>query len=150
MCLAWKYQQRSGHPHSVKRAFEQIVLPHANGGIIRPRHDVSRGCDLVYLPDSLTHVQGTADPDHLTLGGYSYGGFITNWLITHTTRFRAAVTGAGAVEHTANWGNDEMTFDDAYILGGTPWQVENAYNSEASIRILRILLVGRGSSSQSM
>ena len=50
---------------------------------------------------------GIADPDHLAVGGYSYGGYMTNWLITQTTRFKAAVTGAGAVENVANWGNDD-------------------------------------------
>src|SRR5437868_13953964 len=50
---------------------------------------------------------GIADPAHLTIGGYSYGGYMTNWLITQTDRFKAAVTGAGAVEHAANWGNED-------------------------------------------
>ncbi len=43
-----------------------------------------------------------SDPYHLAVGGYSYGGYMTNWLITQTTRFKAAVTGAGAVENIAN------------------------------------------------
>ena len=65
---------------------------------------------------------GIADPNQLAIGGYSYGGYMTNWLITQTTRFKAAVTGAGAVEHAANWGNDDLTWDDAWYLGGTPWE----------------------------
>ena len=52
---------------------------------------------------------------------------MTNWLITQTTRFKAAVAGAGAVEHVANWGNDDTTFDDAYFLGGRPWEVQQRY-----------------------
>jgi dipeptidyl aminopeptidase/acylaminoacyl peptidase len=69
----------------------------------------------------------------LVIGGYSYGGYMTNWLITQTTRFKAAVTGAGAVEHAANWGNGDLTFDDAFYLGGTPWQAQSNYNSEAAL-----------------
>ncbi len=76
---------------------------------------------------------GIADPDHLTIGGYSYGGYMTNWLITQTTRFKAAVTGAGAVEHVGNWGNDDTTFDDAYFLGGRPWEAPQRYHDEAAI-----------------
>ena len=34
---------------------------------------------------------------------------MTNWLITQTTRFKAADSGAGAVEHVANWGNGDTT-----------------------------------------
>src|SRR5258706_7354366 len=58
---------------------------------------------------------------------------MTNWLITQTTRFKAAVTGAGAVEHVGNWGNDDTTFDDAYFLGGRPWEAQQRYHDEAAI-----------------
>jgi dipeptidyl aminopeptidase/acylaminoacyl peptidase len=77
--------------------------------------------------------EGIADPERLAIGGYSYGGYMTNWLITQTTRFKAAVTGAGAVEHVVNWGNDDTTLDDAYFLGGDPWEAKERYNEEAAI-----------------
>jgi dipeptidyl aminopeptidase/acylaminoacyl peptidase len=94
---------------------------------------VSRpGKDILEGVDALVKV-GTADPDHLTIGGYSYGGYMTNWLITQTTRFKAAVTGAGAVEHIGNWGNDDTTYDDAYFLGGRPWEAQQRYHDEAAI-----------------
>lgn len=90
------------------------------------------GKDILAGVDRLV-ADGIADPDHLAVGGYSYGGYMTNWLITQTTRFRSAVSGAGAVEHAANWGNDDMSFDDAWILGGTPWQNPARYQSEAAL-----------------
>jgi dipeptidyl aminopeptidase/acylaminoacyl peptidase len=100
-------------------------------GIIGPI--VSRpGKDILEGVDQLVH-DGVADPDHLTVGGYSYGGYMTNWLITQTTRFKAAVSGAGAVEHVANWGNDDTTYDDAYFLGGLPWKTRENYEAEAAI-----------------
>ena len=59
---------------------------------------------------------------------------MTNWLITQTTEFKAAVTGAGAVEHAANWGNDDTTYDDVWYLGGAlPWQNPGIYQSEAAL-----------------
>lgn len=58
---------------------------------------------------------------------------MTNWLITQNTRFRSAVTGAGAIEHASNWGNDDLTFDDAWYLGGLPWQNAALYQSEAAL-----------------
>ena len=76
--------------------------------VSRPGRDILEGVDAL-VKDEI------ADADHLAVGGYSYGGYMTNWLITQTTRFKAAVTGAGAVEHVANWGNDDTTFDDAYF-----------------------------------
>jgi dipeptidyl aminopeptidase/acylaminoacyl peptidase len=39
--------------------------------------------------------QGLADPERLAVLGLSYGGFMTNWLVGHTDRFRAAVSANG-------------------------------------------------------
>jgi len=99
---------------------------------IRPHIVSAPGLDILSGVDALVH-DGIADPDHLTVGGYSYGGYMTNWLITQTTRFKAAVTGAGAVEHAANWGNDDLTWDDAWYLSGTPWEKPELYQSEAAL-----------------
>ena len=104
-------------------AFLKGIVPEI---VSRPGKDILAGVDALVK-------DGIADPDHLVVGGYSYGGYMTNWLITQTTRFKAAVTGAGAVEHLANWGNDDMTVDDAYFLGGRPWEVPDRYRSEAAI-----------------
>ena len=94
--------------------------------VSRPGKDILEGVDALVK-------DGAADPDRLTIGGYSYGGYMTNWLITQTTRFKAAVTGAGAVEHVGNWGNDDTTMDDAYFLGGRPWEAPQHYHDEAAI-----------------
>jgi dipeptidyl aminopeptidase/acylaminoacyl peptidase len=94
--------------------------------VSRPGKDILSGVDALVK-------DGIADPEHLTVGGYSYGGYMTNWLITQTTRFKAAVTGAGAVEHAANWGNDDMTVDDAYFLGGRPWEAAKRYYEEGAL-----------------
>ena len=99
---------------------------------IQPHIVSTPGKDILAGVDALVK-DGTADPDHLTIGGYSYGGYMTNWLITQTTRFKAAVTGAGAVEHAANWGNDDLTWDDAWYLSGTPWEKPELYQSEAAL-----------------
>jgi dipeptidyl aminopeptidase/acylaminoacyl peptidase len=94
--------------------------------VSRPGKDILTGVDALVK-------DGIADANRLAVGGYSYGGYMTNWLITQTTRFKAAVTGAGAVEHVANWGNDDTTFDDTYYLGGLPWQAADRYRSEGAI-----------------
>ena len=104
-------------------AFALGVVPHI---VSRPGKDILEGVDALVK-------DGIADPDRLTIGGYSYGGYMTNWLITQTTRFKAAVTGAGAVEHIGNWGNDDTTYDDAYFLGGRPWEAAQRYHDEAAI-----------------
>ncbi len=92
----------------------------------------SPGRDILAGVDALVK-DGIANANQLTIGGYSYGGYLTNWLITQTTRFKAAVTGAGGIENVADWGNDDSTVDDAYFLGGKPWEKPDRYNSEAAI-----------------
>lgn len=104
-------------------AFMLGIEPHI---VSVPGRDILTGVDALVK-------DGTADPDRLAIGGYSYGGYMTNWLITQTTRFKAAVTGAGAVEHAANWGNDDLTYDDAWYLSGAPWEKPQLYESEAAL-----------------
>jgi dipeptidyl aminopeptidase/acylaminoacyl peptidase len=94
--------------------------------VSRPGKDILEGIDALVK-------DGIADRNHLGVGGYSYGGYMTNWLITQSTQWKVAVTGAGAVEHVANWGNDDTTFDDAYYLGGLPWEAAQRYQDEAAI-----------------
>lgn len=97
-----------------------------------PHMESIPGKDILAGVDALVR-DGIADPERLAVGGYSAGGYLVNWLITQTTRFKAAVTGAGAVENVSNWGNDDTTFDDAYYLGGTPWSARQNYDDEAAI-----------------
>lgn len=94
--------------------------------VSRPGKDILAGVDALIKA-------GSVDPRRMTIGGYSYGGYMTNWLITQTHEFKAAVTGAGAVEHAANWGYDDMSLDDASVLGGNPWDREKQYNQEAAL-----------------
>ena len=103
--------------------FATAIAPAAFSG---PERDILSGVDALVK-------DGIADPNRLAVGGYSYGGYMTNWLITRTTRFRAAVTGAGGIENVADWGNDDSTFDDAWFMGGAPWQSPDIYNREAAI-----------------
>ena len=105
---------------------DQFALGIIPNIVSKPGKDILEGVEALIK-------DGIADPDNLTIGGYSYGGYMTNWLITQTTRFRAAVTGGGAVEHVANWGNDDTAYDDAYFLGGLPWDMMKNYNDEAAI-----------------
>ena len=104
-------------------AFTLGRVPHVNS---RSGKDILEGVDALVKDD-------IADPDQLTVGGYSNGGFLTNWLITQTTRFKAAVSGAGVVENVAQWGNEEAPVDYALSMGGVPWEAEANYNAEAAI-----------------
>jgi dipeptidyl aminopeptidase/acylaminoacyl peptidase len=56
-------------------------------------------------------AKGIADPDRLGIGGWSYGGYMAEWAITQTTRFKAAVTGAGMSNLISEFGTEK---DPAY------------------------------------
>ena len=101
---------------------------------IVPKIVSAPGRDILSGVEALVKA-GIANPNQMTIGGYSYGGYMTNWLITQTTEFKAAVTGAGAVEHIVNWGNDDTTYDDAFFLSGLPWDTKarQYYIDEAAI-----------------
>jgi dipeptidyl aminopeptidase/acylaminoacyl peptidase len=59
---------------------------------------------------------GVADPNRLAVMGWSYGGYMTNWVITQTTRFKAAATGAGLSNLISMWGTNDIpsTLDDYF------------------------------------
>jgi dipeptidyl aminopeptidase/acylaminoacyl peptidase len=66
-------------------------------------------------------AQGIADPDKLGVGGWSYGGISTDFIIGQTKRFKAAISGAGAAEFTSLFGHDQYQ-KDYYTELGYPWE----------------------------
>ena len=76
--------------------------------------DVIAGVD--YLID-----QGFVDADRLGVGGWSYGGILTNYVITQTERFKAAASGASLGLIRSNFGHDQyIKWYTAEF--GTPWE----------------------------
>jgi dipeptidyl aminopeptidase/acylaminoacyl peptidase len=65
--------------------------------------------------------QGIADPEKLGVGGWSYGGMSTDFIIAQTTRFKAAISGAGIALMTSGFGHDQYQKDYFYELGN-PWE----------------------------
>jgi len=66
-------------------------------------------------------AMGVADPDRLGVGGWSYGGILTDHVIAKTTRFKAAISGASEFNYLANYGNDHYQRQWEAELG-LPWQ----------------------------
>jgi dipeptidyl aminopeptidase/acylaminoacyl peptidase len=67
--------------------------------------------------------QGFADPDKLGVGGWSYGGISTDFIIGQTTRFKAAISGAGEALNVSLYGHDQYQKDYETELG-RPWANE--------------------------
>jgi dipeptidyl aminopeptidase/acylaminoacyl peptidase len=68
--------------------------------------------------------RGWADPERLAVTGWSYGGMLTNHVITKTDRFKAAATGASATLYVTNFGHDQYQRWWTYELG-LPWEPES-------------------------
>lgn len=71
---------------------------------------------------------GLADEDRLGVGGWSYGGILTNYVITKTDRFKSAVSGASEVNYTANYGHDIYQREWEIELG-LPWETQEAWDA---------------------
>ncbi len=90
------------------------------------------GKDILCGVDQLIN-DGIVDPYRLAVGGYNYGGHLTNWLITQTKRFNAALSGAGVIDHTSAWGTQDLPVLVRYLFGGFPWEVPHIYQNETPI-----------------
>jgi dipeptidyl aminopeptidase/acylaminoacyl peptidase len=65
--------------------------------------------------------RGIVDPERLAVGGWSYGGMLTNYVIAQDTRFKAATSGAGISNMFAGYGTDQYIREYETELG-TPWK----------------------------
>jgi dipeptidyl aminopeptidase/acylaminoacyl peptidase len=72
-------------------------------------------------------AQGIADPEKLGVGGWSYGGISTDFIIAQTTRFKAAISGAGEAHNTSMYGHDQYQRDYETELG-RPWENHALYD----------------------
>jgi dipeptidyl aminopeptidase/acylaminoacyl peptidase len=82
--------------------------------------------DVLAAVDHVVAV-GVADPEHLGIGGRSYGGMLTNYVIARDPRFKAAVSGAGTSHITAMYGADQYIFEYEVELG-KPWDDRTAWD----------------------
>jgi dipeptidyl aminopeptidase/acylaminoacyl peptidase len=77
------------------------------------------------LQAGVDHVikMGIADPNALGVGGWSYGGILTDYMIASDTRFKAATSGAGTAFTVAFYGTDQYILQYDYEIG-PPWTKE--------------------------
>jgi len=96
--------------------------------------------------------RGLVDPSAIAVGGHSYGGFMTAWLISHDQRWRCAVVADGAVDWRDTYnltevGNMAWARDS---LGGTPMDPESAdlYRTGSPITYARDITILSGTADQ--
>jgi dipeptidyl aminopeptidase/acylaminoacyl peptidase len=76
-------------------------------------------------------AMGVADPEHLAVMGWSYGGFMTSWIITHTNRFKAACVGAGVTNLWSFTGTADIPGFLPDYFGGEPWDQFKAFTEHS-------------------
>lgn len=81
--------------------------------------------DVLAIADKAV-ADGIADSARLGVGGWSYGGILTDEVIARTTRFKAATSGAGMANAFAGYGTDEYVREYEDELG-TPWTHPEAW-----------------------
>lgn len=84
--------------------------------------------EVIDIHGAVDHVvqQGIADPDRLGIGGWSYGGILTDYSIATDTRFKAAVSGAGSALQLSLYGHDQYVNQYENELG-VPWKNTDKY-----------------------
>ena len=65
-------------------------------------------------------AMGVADPERMGIGGWSYGGILTDYMIATDTRFKGATSGAGTAFTVAFYGTDQYIIQYDYEIG-PPW-----------------------------
>ncbi len=108
-------------------AFQAAIWNDAGAG---PGRDVMSGVDLLIK-------KGIADPARMAVSGWSYGGYMTTWLLgNYPDRWRAGVAGAAVTDHIDQYVLSDIHTSVATYYGGSPFTDPKrlqAYREQASI-----------------
>ena len=93
------------------------------------------GGDYQDLMTGVDHVigLGVADPDRLGVMGWSYGGFMTSWVITQTARFKAASIGAAVTNLTSFTGTTDIPSFIPDYFNGEFWDRGEAWRQHSPL-----------------
>ena len=82
--------------------------------------------DLMTAVDHVISL-GYINENRMGVTGGSYGGYMTNWVVTHTDRFKAAVTQRCVSNLSSMFGNSDIGWDLSWEFGGAPWEKRETY-----------------------
>jgi len=86
--------------------------------------DIMKGIDAAIAKYSFI------DKSKLAAAGASYGGYMADWLATHTDRFKAIVSHAGVYDKVSMYATEELWFEE-HDIQGTPWTAPENYKKWA-------------------
>lgn len=88
--------------------------------------DVMKGTDATLAKYSFV------DKSRLAAAGGSYGGYMADWLATHTDRFKAIISHAGVFDKVSMYATEELWFEE-HDEQGTPWGAPENYKKFAPV-----------------
>ena len=91
--------------------------------------------DVMAAADYLVS-SGLADPNRLGIAGWSYGGYMAEWAITQTNRFKAAVSGAGLADLATEYGTEEHPSYDEWFYG-LPYEKPEGFRKSSPITYIK-------------
>ena len=83
--------------------------------------------DVMAVADHIVANLPYADGAKMTAAGGSYGGYLVDWLLGHTQRFKALISHAGVYDLTSEFGATEELWFPLWEMGGTPWEKTDSY-----------------------
>ena len=86
--------------------------------------------DLMTGVDKVIEM-GVADPERLGVMGWSYGGFMTSWIVTQSKRFKAASAGAPVTNLMSFTGTADIPGFIPDYFGGQPWEIMETYSKHS-------------------
>ena len=97
------------------------------------------GGDYQDIMAGVDHVieMGVADPERMAVMGWSYGGFMTSWVITHTNRFKAACVGAAVTNLWSFTGTSDIPNFLPDYFAGEPWENFDAYRDHSPMSFVK-------------
>ena len=99
--------------------------------LVGHEHDIEVG-DILAGVDSLI-ADGLVDGNKMAVMGWSNGGYLTNALISTTTRFKAASSGAGVFDQRLQWMLEDTPGHVINFMQGLPWQQADEYTKASSL-----------------
>jgi dipeptidyl aminopeptidase/acylaminoacyl peptidase len=147
--------------------YGRTLLPARGYAVLSPNYRGSTGYGDRFLTDLVGHendldvqdilagvdalvAKGIADPERLGVMGWSNGGYLTNCLISKTTRFKAASSGAGIVDTVMEWGSNDEPAYAIVFKKGFPWSNPDQYRKTSptyaldKVRTPTLIHVGGG------
>ncbi len=91
--------------------------------------------DVMLAADTLSRLS-YVDPDRMACMGWSYGGYMMNWLQGHTKRFKCLASMMGLYDTPSMWGTTEELWFPNHEFGGQPWNSDlyEKWNPSASVK----------------